>query len=1305
VFPFVTAATEIRVTIRGRTDLHAQWSVLESGLQRIDPSEAGSRATPSASVTFTLPDSWTVSGDLELDAEMTLREGTAPIRLEQPVIARFQSALGLPRPLRIHYVRVCDPDCPPSDIGPQLAQLLPIPDEQLIWERFSDQYTLDPAALLREIGMLRTMSRADLLVVLRREPLFGTPIAVAPGLRLAVASTQGDAAANVITAILRLLGVQKVSRNLGSSDIGSNRFASSLPNATWADLSDVPNTRNYWVASDTFIQLFNSRAPFPAAGPATGQIFLSGTLRGDGSAGTLRPAFRAPFEIAPAAGDGTSTNCVRFFGSGTEPLTSHCFQTLPTQLGLASKPEEEPFALRLSYPEGTRRIGLFKEARELSSLTVSPATPQIEVVAGQTLRWTGTDADGGLLTYRVLVSGDGSNWRPAGLELADTQLVVDFGNLPAGNPLQFQVQASDGVNTAAAIGRLQDPAREAKLDLPVRDVRPPEVLLGRASDLLVPVRNAGTGPLVVTEVKSSSDAVRPVATRLPMEISAGSQGQIQLRAQPAAAGPFASRVTFVANDPAAATATLDVLGNGSAGVAPQAEASPFAVAFGEVAPGQSKELTVTVRNRGNAALIVSSFSVSNSVFAIVSPASGFTAAPGEGQAVVLRFSPPSGGSYSGSLALSTNDPARPVMLVPLNGTGSGGAPPPSGGIEVAPAQLDFGDTPTGQTRQMSFAIANSSVAPVDIRTFAIDNTVFYMPDDRGFTLAPNSQQVVNVRFAPAIPGFQFGVLTITTSDSRRATIAFPLTGVGAAVTPEAPPQVLFSDSFRNRIAGDPCALGSADLSLGGQGTYRYMPLYSPAARFSVGGGALIHSGAGYAGVTFTTRGDPCAASTTATPVGQSATIRADYLLPTGTQAGPFFHTRAWVTGDPLLATVNSGFWVQLHSTGEVKIRRVENGETLAVSRVVTGFDNTRFHTLEASLISGSMTVKLDGVVLSFPSGGSQVSSVVLPTTAGTNAGTAGIGFSSEAGGTASGQQVRDMVVSVPGSGLVIPPNDRSVIEVTPNAVITFDSTRVGSSSTRQISIRNAGLLPLTINSVRFTTNEFVVSTPTLPVTIDPNQTRNLTIAFTPKQSGARLADMSILSNDPRRPETLFTVTGSATVVAGTVVTDELKIDDGSLERAGQVSREVWVMNKLTPPRYPATLKQIRIFVPPDSIPVGYQISILLNRETSNVSGPNEPIQSGSFKTLRRPFFVRGTGRFIDVEIPADETIRLTAGDFYVGFQIGVIELGPIAIDNSSPSQERSWISFDGTTFVGPRAVENLGAGNFMIRAVVELPAQ
>lgn len=82
---------------------------------------------------------------------------------------------------------------------------------------------------------------------------------------------------------------------------------------------------------------------------------------------------------------------------------------------------------------------------------------------------------------------------------------------------------------------------------------------------------------------------------LPLTVPAGGQYRLVVRFQPSAAGP-------------------------------RLEVSPTSLAFGSVTAGQTKDLTLTIRNTGTAPLTVASFGMSNLRFSVVSPGAPFTVA-------------------------------------------------------------------------------------------------------------------------------------------------------------------------------------------------------------------------------------------------------------------------------------------------------------------------------------------------------------------------------------------------------------------------------------------------------------------------------------------------------------------------------------------------------------------------------------------------------------------------------------------------------------------------------------------------------
>jgi uncharacterized protein (TIGR03437 family) len=171
--------------------------------------------------------------------------------------------------------------------------------------------------------------------------------------------------------------------------------------------------------------------------------------------------------------------------------------------------------------------------------------------------------------------------------------------------------------------------------------------------------------------------------------------------------------------------------------------------------------------------------------------------------------------------------------------------------------------------------------------------------------------------------------------------------------------------------------------------------------------------------------------------------------------------------------------------------------------------------------------------------------------------------------------------------------------------------------------------------------------------------------------------------------------------------EELKTDDGTTEGApiGLIPNLI-VVNRFTPPRYPATLKAIRVFfrnVRPQT-PVGREIRLLAfartPSQTTSVNNPTLLINQAVTVPL-----VSEAGEFVDFAIQSGPTI--TSGDFFVGFQQPNTNNVPFFwFDMNAPLQNRGFASSDNGASYHPdiRVMsENGPLVNFMIRAVVTVP--
>lgn len=157
-------------------------------------------------------------------------------------------------------------------------------------------------------------------------------------------------------------------------------------------------------------------------------------------------------------------------------------------------------------------------------------------------------------------------------------------------------------------------------------------------------------------------------------------GATQLTAQiPASdiASAGTASVTVFNPSPGGGTSNAISFTVSAAGVA-RIDVTPASLDFGGVSVGQTKDLTLTVRSTGSAALTVNAMTSSNARFSATAPATPFIVAAGGQQTVTVRFAPTAGGAQSGTLVFGSNDPT--AATVNLTGTGNVGTAPTIGTV-------------------------------------------------------------------------------------------------------------------------------------------------------------------------------------------------------------------------------------------------------------------------------------------------------------------------------------------------------------------------------------------------------------------------------------------------------------------------------------------------------------------------------------------------------------------------------------------------------------------------------------------------
>ncbi|HXZ16452.1 MAG TPA: choice-of-anchor D domain-containing protein [Roseiarcus sp.] len=231
------------------------------------------------------------------------------------------------------------------------------------------------------------------------------------------------------------------------------------------------------------------------------------------------------------------------------------------------------------------------------------------------------------------------------------------------------------------------------------------VCLGAFADELLTINNSGTCPLWIFDISGSADFLAPSVLSYPVRVGSGDSIDVVIRFQPTAPdGPKAGAITILSNDPASphAVAVSGVL------AAPKANLIiANAGGFGDVCVGSFADEPLIVTNSGKCTLNITGISSSSADF-LAPQVSSFpiTVGPGDALPLPIRFKPLSFGPKTGTITVTSNDPASPISV-----NVSGDAP--SGRLTVA-GSTTFGGVNAGCCADRTVWVSNTGACALDV---------------------------------------------------------------------------------------------------------------------------------------------------------------------------------------------------------------------------------------------------------------------------------------------------------------------------------------------------------------------------------------------------------------------------------------------------------------------------------------------------------------------------------------------------------------------------------------------------------------
>lgn len=439
---------------------------------------------------------------------------------------------------------------------------------------------------------------------------------------------------------------------------------------------------------------------------------------------TLSDALAGEFELSEIP---------EVLGAGAKAPATLSFS--PTSAG----PREGTITFQTDAPENPTVIVTVKGRGVEPALVASPPSLDFgRVLVGRTVTATvglTNRSDRAITVLRAM--GDGSAEISATImrtELAPgarIDLVVAYTPTDVG-PDQSIITILDNSPRAEALGvMVRGEGVDTDIIVEPLALRFSNLYVGETRTLPFFVRNIGDVDHTVTElVFVSSNTTQTIELALssttaptaPFVLAAGATQQIDVVYTPVDATADTDQVRIQATGaPQPMTVTIDA----TADIAPtpRIDVAPASLAFGQVEIAQSRPLNLTIANLGTANLTLTqdiAIEPAGSPFSLVNaPANGRVYAPTDSTTFMVEFAPSAVGfTAPAEVVIRSDDPATPVVRVPLTGEGTMLAVP---AIFVDPNPLAFGAVPRGTRASRSVLVRNDGTAPLVLNLVRLAN--------------------------------------------------------------------------------------------------------------------------------------------------------------------------------------------------------------------------------------------------------------------------------------------------------------------------------------------------------------------------------------------------------------------------------------------------------------------------------------------------------------------------------------------------------------------------------------------------------
>ncbi len=249
---------------------------------------------------------------------------------------------------------------------------------------------------------------------------------------------------------------------------------------------------------------------------------------------------------------------------------------------------------------------------------------------------------------------------------------------------------------------------------------------------------------------------------LDPELKPGGLLDLIVEFEPKKGGVVATTLVLVATDNATPRLEFGLRAEGQAPVARYSPLPEVGLEFGTAIVGSRQLRRATILNSGSAELVVSTAAVSGGGFtAMWNQDSLGSLLPGERLTLDVAFEPLITGTFTGKLALTTNDPLASVMEIPIKGV----ARTSPAAIEILNnRRIDFGSAGLGKQQKENLLLWNQGGAPFTVKTHLEGRAAAeFTIESPSVLLQPGASAAIEIIFTPRELGSRSAEMVVKTA--------------------------------------------------------------------------------------------------------------------------------------------------------------------------------------------------------------------------------------------------------------------------------------------------------------------------------------------------------------------------------------------------------------------------------------------------------------------------------------------------------------------------------------------------------------